>query len=129
MNNFRSSKIHDFSSTAFVIYKHRTCLFNFPQNAIIIKDLCQYTCVCKRIIPVYGVRERLFVISLMETFATGWDRLWRLEKKTRRNNSGTNGHIFPVRHTRCPGCCSKHVFLSSSGKLNCLEVGSEGSDL
>ena len=32
-------------------------------------------------------------------------------------------------HTRCPGCCSEHVFLLTSGKLNCLEVGSEGSDL
>ena len=35
-------------------------------------------------------------ISLMEAFASGWDRLWRLEKKICRNDSGTNGHIFPI---------------------------------
>ena len=56
----------------------------------------------------------LSVISLMQAFAPGWDRLWRLEKKTRPNDSGTNGRIFSelVSHTMFRLLFGTRIFMN-----------------
>ena len=57
---------------------------------------CSQVLAHSRISDFIRGQTYLSVSSLMETLAPGWDRLWRLEKKIRRNESGTNVRIFSV---------------------------------
>ena len=78
---------------------------------------CSQVLTHSRISDFIRGQTYLCVSSLMEALAPGWDRLWRLEKKICRNDSGTNGRIFPVLMTYTMSWLLLETRTSVGGKI------------